>query len=208
MTETPDELLERAYNLQGTAEAEAVYDEWAGNYDTDTVDRMGYVGPKVAASRLVEVAPDAATVLDAGCGTGLAGAELAQRCGATIDGVDLSTGMLAQARARDIYRNLTQADLTGRLEFSDDTYDAVICVGTLTDGHVGPEAFDEFVRVVRPGGVVVATVLSRAWESGGYRTYLEQMVERGAAVLREAEERPYHELTCELVVLDVPTQAR
>ncbi|MQA06048.1 MAG: methyltransferase domain-containing protein [Streptosporangiales bacterium] len=198
--------MERVYNLQGTAEAETVYDEWAGTYDTDTVERMGYVGPRLAAAKLVEVAPDAETVLDAGCGTGLAGLELAQLCAATIDGVDLSAGMLAQAGTLGVYRTLAKADLTKPLEFADDSYDAAMCVGTFTDGHVGPDAFDELVRVVRPGGVVVATVMGRVWESGGYREHLNRLVERATVELRESAERPYHEregITCRLVVLEV-----
>lgn len=205
--ETPKELLERVYALQGPEEAEEVYDGWADRYDTDTLDGMGYVAPTVAVSRLLELTPEPGTVLDAGCGTGLVGAALAERVTVTVDGVDLSQGMLDQAAARGVYRDLGKANLTERLDIVDDAYDAALCVGTLTDGHVGPVAFDELVRVVRPGGLIVATVLSRVWESGGYRAHVDQLVERGLVGLREAvTERSYHtneDITCRLVVLDV-----
>lgn len=206
MSETPEDVLQRVYHLRSVDEAEEVYDEWAEKYDADTVDALGYVGPVIAAARLVEVVPNARLVLDAGCGTGLAGVALRERLDATVDGVDLSDGMLARAASRGVYRSLAKADLTGPLAFDDASYDAVLCVGTLTDGHVGPVAFDELVRVVRPGGVLVATVLDRVWESGGYRAHLDAMAGRGAATVREADERPIfegpHADSCRLVVVE------
>ncbi|MQA05253.1 MAG: methyltransferase domain-containing protein [Streptosporangiales bacterium] len=211
MSETPERVLQRVYNLQGVDEAEEVYDEWAGNYDADTVDGLGYLGPGLAAARLADVAPGVGVVLDAGCGTGLAGVALNERLSVTIDGADISEGMLERARGRGVYRNLVKTDLTRPLEFADDSYDAVLCVGTLTDGHVGPAAFDEFVRVVRAGGVVVATVLARVWESGGYKAHLDGMAERGVVTVREADEHPIFDgpdgATCRLCVVEVNSTA-
>jgi ubiquinone/menaquinone biosynthesis C-methylase UbiE len=205
VSDTPKDILDRVYAMQGPDEAERVYDEWAARYDDDTVSGLGYVGPAVAAAKLVELARPG-LVLDAGCGTGLVGVELARRTDATIDGVDLSGGMLDRARERGIYRHLERADLTQRLGIEDDTYDAVICVGTLTAGHVGPEALDELVRVVRPGGYVVAPVLGRVWESGGYRARVDELAAVGAVTLREADVHPYLEAEgahCRLCVLEV-----
>lgn len=193
-------LLKRAYGLTSKEEAESLYDEWAGTYDSDTVEAFGYVAPRLAAERLAGLAAPDATVLDAGCGTGLAGAELARLGFGTIDGIDLSQGMLDVARGKGVYRELRKADLTARLPYDDGTYDATICVGTLTEGHVGPEALDELVRVTR--GPLVVTVLGRIWESLGYRAYIENLA---TARLVEADEQPYHlqeNLTCRRVVLD------
>jgi predicted TPR repeat methyltransferase len=205
VSDTPKDILDRVYAMKGPDEAEQVYDEWAERYDDDTVAGLGYVGPAVAAAKLAELArPE--LVLDAGCGTGLVGMELAKRIDVTLDGVDLSPGMLDRARARGIYRNLTRADLTQPLDVADDTYDAVICVGTLTEGHVGPEALVELVRVVRSGGHVVAPVLDRVWESGGYRAQVDELAASGVVALREADAHPYLEAegaACRLCVLDV-----
>ncbi|AYY13554.1 class I SAM-dependent methyltransferase [Actinobacteria bacterium YIM 96077] len=206
MTEPDNALLARAYSLSGPGEAEKVYDEWAQTYDHDTIADMGYVAPRLAAERLADLVDAPASVLDAGCGTGLAGIELAKLTDLTIDGVDLSTGMLARARESGVYRQLTKADLTRPLDLAAASYDALLCVGTLTGGHVGPDALDEFVRVVRPGGHVVVTVQAMVWESGGYRAHLQHLHDSGVATLREAEERPYHEhegITGYLCVLDV-----
>lgn len=202
-----NEQLRRVYNLSGPAEARDIYDGWATSYDAD-LRGMGYVGPRVAAERLVELATPGSTVVDTGCGTGLVGAALRDLdADLVLDGVDISPGMLEQARGTGAYRNLLAADLTQPLEVADDSYDAAICVGTFTDGHIGPSGFDDLVRVVRPGGIIVATVQSLVWESGGFRAHLEQLTQRGTATLREVNERPYHEnedITCRLCVLDVP----
>jgi len=199
-------MLNRVYNIGSTAECENVYDDWAGTYDDDTTQGMGYVAPAVAADRVAAfVTPDRA-VLDAGCGTGLVGAELRDRGFATIDGIDLSAGMLDTARAKGCYRNLDKADLTARLPLDDATYDAVVCVGTLTEGHVGPAALDELTRVVRPGGYLVATVLERIWESLGYHRHIADLQAHGRAQLIEAEKRPYHvaeDIDCRLCVLQI-----
>lgn len=206
MQETNNELLKKVYGLTNTEDAQRVYDGWAATYDTDTVDGMGYVAPALAAERLAGLIAPGATVLDAGCGTGLAGAELARRSEVVLDGVDLSQGMLDRARSRGVYRHLTTADLTAKLNIDDDSYDAVLCVGTLTAGHVGPGAIDEFVRVVRPGGYIVATVHSAVWESEGFRAHLEEL-DRGTGVaVHETKEAPYHtieNLTCRLCVVQV-----
>lgn len=204
--ETDNEILNRVYRMSGPEDAAEVYDAWAASYDTDTVDGMGYVAPEIAARRLADLVSPGQSVLDVGCGTGLVGHELTRVADVRIDGVDLSTGMLDQAAQRGIYRNLTPADLTRPMEVEDDAYDAVICVGTLTQGHLGPEPLDEMARVVRPGGPVVATVLVTVWEAGGFRTHVEGMSRRGLVASAEAEMAPYHQhedIDCRLLVLEV-----
>jgi predicted TPR repeat methyltransferase len=184
--------LDRAYGLGGPDDARALYDEWAESYDTDLADEtQGYVGPEQAADTLVRIAGTGGTVLDAGCGTGLVGRALADRGVSVVDGVDLSPGMLARAEATGAYRHLAPADLTQPLATPADAYDAVVCVGTLTHGHVGPEVLAEFARVVRPGGYVVATVLDDIWTSGGYEAEADRLVDAGTAELVSADVTPY-----------------
>jgi SAM-dependent methyltransferase len=208
VADTRNELLRRAYTLNGLAETEALYDDWADSYDTDTVEGMDYVAPGIAAARLLDLAPTARTVLDAGCGTGLAGAALTQQSpdggSLAIDGLDLSQGMLAKARERGVYRTLRRADLTTTLAIGDGSYDAVLCVGTFTSGHVGPAALEELTRITRPGGVLVATVHENVWESWRFPQHLDGMVERGLARIEEISRQPYHQregLFCRLLVL-------
>ena len=101
---------------------------------------------------------DGALVLDVGAGSGRSTALLlAASRPRRVVGVDLSAGMLARARRRlgDPRVELVRADAT-RLPFPDDTFDMVTSLWmqeTLPDPLAG---LRECLRVLRPGGTVVA----------------------------------------------------
>jgi len=107
-------------------------------------------------------------IADAGCGTGLVGIELSKLGATDIVGLDISEGMLAVAKNTAVYDDLRTTDLTKRLDFEDGKFDALTCCGTFTHGHLGPEPLEEFTRVVKVGGVVVATVLESFWQEKGF----------------------------------------
>lgn len=203
----PDPILARVFTDKAPAEVEALYDEWAETYEADTAEVMGYTGPDVAADRIAELVDDCRTpVLDAGCGTGLVGVALRRHGFSVLDGYDISGGMLAKASGTGAYRTLAKADLTGRLPADDATYGVVVCVGTLTEGHVGPEALAELARVTRPGGLVVATIVEHIWESLGYAATVDALATQGVAALLEAESHPIRvkqDVRCRLAVLQV-----
>ena len=90
-------------------------------------------------------------ILEAGCGTGLLLAE-ATRIGRSAIGLDLSRGMLAQARARGL--RVVQGSLT-QVPLPDASVDLVYSMKVLA--HVAPirEAVAELARVTRPGGTLL-----------------------------------------------------
>lgn len=200
-----DSILDRLYSMDGGPEiCRDIYSDWAKDYDRDTVDGMGYVGPALVAEALLERVPTGARVLDAGCGTGLAGAELAARGFTHIDGIDVSPDMLKVADDKNVYRSLAEADMTAPLTLQDDAYDAAVCVGVFTNGHVGPEALDELARVVRPDGTIVVTVHENVWSRDGYPDHIEALQKSGTAKLVSAAVAPYHlkeQYSCRLCVL-------
>ncbi|WP_026988704.1 class I SAM-dependent DNA methyltransferase [Fodinicurvata fenggangensis] len=200
-------LLRRVYALDGDKEeTRRVYAEWAEQYDRDTLDGMGYVAPGLVAKELSGLVAKDAKVLDAGCGTGLAGVELKKLGFTNIDGIDLSGEMLEVAREKEAYDKLAEADMTVPLEIADDSYDAVISVGVFTSGHVKPKALDELARVTRKGGQIVVTVHEKVWEADGYPDYLEDMEKRGLVSIRAVKEAPYHRkegYSCQICVLEV-----
>jgi SAM-dependent methyltransferase len=103
-------------------------------------------------------------ILDVATGTGrLPLALLGERFAATggrIVGLDLSRGMLRQARAKLVpYEDrvsLVREDAS-RLPFDDETFDAVTCLETLEFLPRPLEALGEMVRVLAPGGVLFVT---------------------------------------------------
>ena len=204
--------LARAYGLTDVDDTKTLYDDWAATYDKEMAkEDQDYVGPALAAAHVLKHLGTKSIdqnleILDAGCGTGLAGIALAQLGAKKLDGVDLSPGMLDIARKAGVYRHLDTADLSTRLVHQDNQYDAVACVGTLTQGHVGPVALDEFVRIVKPGGLIVATVLGYIYESGGYAAKIESLNNQGQAKLISADLEDYRrteKVQARMVVLRV-----
>jgi predicted TPR repeat methyltransferase len=95
-----------------TAAVRHIYDQWAATYDEEDVAAlMGYPAPARVADRVAELVGPETDILDAGCGTGLLGAALAPYGFRSIDGLDLSPGMLRVARRRRVYHDLGPADL-------------------------------------------------------------------------------------------------
>ncbi len=83
-------------------------------------------------------ATGSADVLDAGCGTGLCAGFL-RPYARHLSGVDLSPGMLAQARTRGLYDALHEAELTSFLAGTSDGFDIILAADVLCYfGALGP----------------------------------------------------------------------
>ncbi|MFP4168718.1 MAG: class I SAM-dependent DNA methyltransferase [Desulfonatronovibrionaceae bacterium] len=189
-----ESILEKVYNPADKQDLMAAYSDWAGEYDRDTVDEFGYVGFKACAEvldRHLQGDPEV-RVLDAGCGTGLVAEILWPRGYMTMDGLDYSREMLDQAERKGVYANLLHVDLTRPLDIEDNAYGAIVCAGTLTYGHVGPEVFSEFIRITRPGGVVCFTIREGAYEEYGFRNEMLRLETEGAWELLEMLDTEYY----------------
>ena len=102
---------------------------------------------------------DGARLLDIGCGTGHQMAALRAR-GFEVTGVDGSAEMLAHARANNPEAELYEADVA-RLPLPDESFDIVLCVEVLRYLESPELAVAEMARVLRPGGVALATATPR-----------------------------------------------
>ena len=161
-------LLKRAYHLK-EGEAKPLYRDWADSYDADLVESLGYVGPVHVAEIAVTYCENkAARILDVGCGTGLVAQRLSQLGYNQIDGLDFSSEMLEVARNKGMYGSLINADLTKELSIEKEAYDMLVSCGTFTHSHVGPEAFDELLRVTRTGGILCISINAGVYESCGF----------------------------------------
>jgi predicted TPR repeat methyltransferase len=177
---TDDAFLKGAYQDRTDAEMRAYYDQWARQYDKDMEDR-DYAQPQRCTEALASVlAPEGATVLDIGCGTGRSGVALKLAGYNTVDGCDLSDEMLALAHATHAYHRVFQANLNEPpLDAADGQYDAATCVGVFSFGHVSPDALDEILRIVKPGGPVVIGLNEMFYEKGDLIRKLESMQDTG-----------------------------
>lgn len=197
-------LFEKAYDRKDKDEVADLYRQWAETYDDELGDN-DYVAPqRGAAVFAAHVADRHARIIDVGCGTGLVGRYLSAHGFDAIDGLDLSTEMLAQAKAKGVYRDVFQADLTGPVDVADGAYDAAISVGTFTHNHVGPSGLDTVLRIVKPGGVVSITVNGDAYAADGYRAKFDALVAEGRCAIVEERDEEYivaHGIRSRIVVL-------
>ena len=186
------DIHERVLKASSKEELMAAYGEWAEKYDNDLIGEMGYVAPMIS-SKLLQRYIDRkdARILDAGCGTGVVGECLNKDGYSNLEGVDYSQQMLDKAREKCIYSTLNLSDLTKTLDISDNVYDAIICVGTFTCGHVGPEAFSELIRITKPGGYICFTVREQAYEEDGYRSKMRKLENDGIWELQELYSTDY-----------------
>ena len=164
------------YKLKKTDEVMKYYDEWGkGNkYDQDMSD-WKYSGPKETVEIFKKYAKNKdIKIYDAGCGTGLVGVELKKFGYNEYDGADLSQKLLDLV-PKNLYQNLFKADLNKTIETSDDAYDAVMCVGTFTFGHVKPNALDEFIRITKNKGLICFTINEGIHEEYGFDKKLEEL---------------------------------
>ena len=167
------------YKLKTTEEVMKYYDEWGTNnkYDQDMID-WDYTGPK----ETVEIFKNHAKnkeikIYDAGCGTGLVGVELKKYGYNNFDGVDLSQKLLDLV-PHGLYKNLSKTDLNKPLNIKDNEYDAVLCVGTFTFGHVKPPALDEFIRISKNKGLLCFTINEGIYEEYGFDKKIKELTEK------------------------------
>ncbi|MBL6946784.1 MAG: class I SAM-dependent methyltransferase [Rhodospirillales bacterium] len=182
-------LLDKAYDRKTKDEVVGLYREWAETYD-DELEENSYVGPERGAAVFAEHINDRkARIIDVGCGTGLVGGFLTAHGYSAIDGLDISSEMLAVARGKGVYEDLFEADLTTTIDVPDATYDAAISVGTFTHNHVGPDGLDEVLRIVKPGGFASISVNADAYVADGYRAKFDSLVSNGiCAIIKERDE--------------------
>ena len=167
-----------------------VYDEWANRYDHDNDATLGTISQPKTVEILCTVLEKHAKILDAGCGTGLVGAELAKQGYDAFDGVDLSAEMLRYAKTRG-YAKLFQCSLNDPLPISDDAYDAIISAGLFTHGHVKTHAIRELIRITKSGGYLCFTINEGVYHSQGFDKEIQSITDDGLWDIKKFEKDAY-----------------
>ncbi|HMU52807.1 MAG TPA: methyltransferase domain-containing protein, partial [Geminicoccaceae bacterium] len=137
----------------------ALFDEYAGRYDGHLLRDLHYAAPNLVRTIVgdrLDGRPDAA-VADLGCGTGLCG-PLFRRVAGRLVGVDLSPRMLDEARRREVYDELVEAEIVAFLRDRRDDFDLLIAADVLVYlGDLGP-LFRAAALALRPAGLMALTV--------------------------------------------------
>ena len=143
-----------------------LFDQYSVRYDAALTERLGYRGPALlhdaieGAMRTAGRALHFPAMLDLGCGTGLAGAVFRPFVERLV-GVDLSPGMIAQAKSKDLYDRLATADLTDFLaaEAGDNAkYDLILAADVFVYINDLTPVIAAAARILAPDGLFAFTV--------------------------------------------------
>lgn len=135
------------------------FDNFAASFES-RLAKLSYRAPTLVSAMLEDagLAPSRSLdVLDAGCGTGLCGplvAPYARR----LTGIDLSSGMLAHAREKQVYDELLEAELTEYLRGCRVAYDVVVSADTLVYFGALEDVIAAAAGALKPGGLLVFTL--------------------------------------------------
>lgn len=176
-----------------------LFDDYAPRFNTHLIGDLKYRGPELIAAAIEAVAPSRKfrRAVDLGCGSGLAGAVFRARVGHLI-GVDLSSGMIKEARATDLYDELHIGDFVtflASLSLEDVDLivaaDAFVYLGDLAPvlaairGALTPDGLAAFSLECEPGE---SFHFSDALRFRYSRAYLERMlIEAGLSAVSLAE---------------------
>lgn len=138
------------------AQLQRLYATRSQSWDWGAEGDAPYRGHLEVARLAQELAP-LHNILDAGCGTGLVGALLADT-NRRIDGVDLSPDMLQQAQTKGCYLTLTCCDLVAFMNQHPDEYDTITAAATFIHFHDLRTPFQAAWTALKSNGWVVFTV--------------------------------------------------
>jgi len=174
------------YKLKTTDEVMNYYDIWGdGNkYDKDMKD-WNYTGPTETSSIFNKYALNKdIKIYDAGCGTGLVGIELKKYGFSNIFGADLSQKLLNLV-PKKTYKILTKTDLNKPINEKDNSFDAVICVGTFTFGHVKAQALNEFIRITKNKGLICFTINEGIYKEYKFDEKIKELTNNNSWIMKE-----------------------
>jgi predicted TPR repeat methyltransferase len=152
---------------------EATFDSFASSFESK-LERLSYRAPALIGAMLQDFGVERShhlDVLDAGCGTGLCGAIVAPFARRLV-GVDLSEGMLAHAKDKNVYHALTKAELTEYLRDHSEAFDLIVSADTLVYFGDLTGVIAALAGALRPNGLVVFTLEHAVADSIDYRLEL------------------------------------
>ena len=146
-----------------TTAAREHFDRWSETYEQDSAARWLREIQTQALAALALSGDD--VLLDLACGTGAAVRDAAKTASRVV-GLDLSPGMIAQARERAEAAGLTNVefqvgDVSGQLPFADGAFTALVCTTAFHHFPRPRETIEEISRVLAPGGRVVIADANR-----------------------------------------------
>lgn len=150
----------------------SLFDQYAPRFDKHLLQDLYYKVPQLMGDMVKRHAPDltCSRILDLGCGTGLA-TEIFAAHANWAEGVDLSPGMLAQARQKGIYNALHEAELGSFLKSAAGEFDLILAADVLIYMGALDSLFKDIARRLDPKGAFLFSLqkLSENMPCEGYK---------------------------------------
>ena len=182
------------YKLTSKEKVLEYYDNWTNKsqYNQDMVDWQ-YTAPQHSVNLFKQHAPNKdVQILDAGCGSGLVGIELKKEGFMNLKGADFSQSMLDLV-PDEIYNSIELIDLNDHLYFKDNYFDAIMCVGTFTYGHVKAHTLNEFIRITKNNGLICFTVNEGIYSEYEFDKKIEELSKNNLWKIIKLSKSPYIE---------------
>ncbi len=176
------------------------YAKWSKSYDQDVIEN--YYGIDYICQILDEhlrnlsLKAASAKIADIGCGTGLLGKPLRALGYSQLDGIDLSPEMTEKARQTGHYQQLySEINLNHSVpEELHKQYNATICIGTFTPGHVQPEALHQMIALTKVDGLVVLSTRIPYYDTTDFQQVSDQLVRnRKVDLVQQYMNAPYRD---------------
>jgi len=148
----------RAADGTAVSYVEALFDQYAPQFETALVDRLGYRVPEMlddmVSQEMARLGIERfSRALDLGCGTGLMGQYLRAKT-AHLEGIDVSAAMIAETARKGIYDRLHKAELVAALNTRRADADLVTAADVFIYCGALPPVLAALVPALQPGGLV------------------------------------------------------
>ncbi|MHA6731534.1 methyltransferase [Devosia sp. A369] len=189
----------RAGDGTAVSYVEALFDQYAPQFETALMDRLGYQVPERLDDLLIEEMvrlgiASFAHALDLGCGTGLMGARLRHKV-SLLEGIDLSAAMIAETARKGIYDRLEKAELVSFLADHLAANDLVTAADVFIYCGALPPVLAAVVPAMQPGGLLAFSLEAHDGEEAvflrpslryahGANAAQQALVDAGLEVLR------------------------
>ncbi len=184
-------FLNDVYGARDATSTRKLYDAWSKTYEAELAEN-GCATPGRCAEALAAYTKDfTSPILDFGCGTGLSGLALRLAGFETVDGLDISSDMLAKAKTKGIYRHLDVIDADTQLRHAPGDFAAIAAIGVIGAGAAPVSVFHQLIKSLGPGGKLVFSFNDHALQEPVYEAALCEWLDCGAATLLFKEYGPH-----------------
>ena len=141
-----------------------LFDAFAPDFDS-SLKAIEYQAPKLISKAIFKINKKhkkAFKILDAGCGTGLCGKYLQEYAvqGGLV-GIDLSSKMLEEAKAKEVYDELVETEIVSFLKQNHSKFDMIVSADVFTYFGDLEELFKSLSDALKTGGQLFFTITRR-----------------------------------------------